>query len=120
MLLLGACSREAADGGRGQNGRGGGGKAPEAGYVVLRREAVPLRLELPGRTTAFESSEVRPQVSGIIKERLFTEGATVKAGDLLYRIDPRIYESALNQARADLASAAATRDAARTRADRFG
>jgi membrane fusion protein (multidrug efflux system) len=120
-LLLGACSREAADGGRGQNGRGGGGgKTPEAGYVVLQREAVPLRLELPGRTTAFESSEVRPQVSGIIKERLFTEGATVKAGDLLYRIDPRIYEAALNQARADLASAAATRDAARTRADRFG
>jgi membrane fusion protein, multidrug efflux system len=120
VLLLSACSRD-ADGGRGANGRGGGDKkAPEAGYVVLQREAVPLRLELPGRTTAFETSEVRPQVSGIIKERLFTEGATVKAGDLLYRIDPRIYEAALNQARADLASATATRDAARTRAERLG
>ena len=117
-LALAACSKD-ADGGR-QNGRGGGDKAPEAGYVVLQREAVPLRLELPGRTTAFETSEVRPQVSGIIQARLFTEGATVHAGDVLYRIDPRIYEAALNQARADLASATATRDAARTRAERFG
>jgi membrane fusion protein (multidrug efflux system) len=120
ILLISACSRD-ADGGRGQNGRGGGDKkAPEAGYVVLQREAVPFRLELPGRTTAFESSEVRPQVSGIIQKRLFTEGATVHAGDVLYRIDPRIYEAALNQARADLASATATRDAARTRAERLG
>ena len=95
-------------------------KAPEAGYVVLKREAVPLRMELPGRTTAFESSEVRPQVSGIIQARLFTEGAIVHAGDVLYRIDPRLYEAALNQARADLASAIATRDASRMRADRFG
>ena len=118
-ILLGACSSEA--GGDRSQGKGAADKkAPEAGYVVLRREAVPLRLELPGRTTAFESAEVRPQVSGIIQARLFTEGGTVHAGDLLYRIDPRIYEAALNQARADLASASATRDAARTRADRFG
>lgn len=119
-LLLGACSEDSG-GGRAQNGRGGGDKkAPEAGYVVLQREEVPLRLELPGRTTAFETSEVRPQVSGIIQARLFTEGATVHAGDVLYCIDPRIYEAALNQARADFASAAATRDAARTRAERLG
>ena len=119
LLLLSACSRDAG-GGRADNGRGGDKKAPEAGYVVLQREAVPLRLELPGRTTAFESSEVRPQVSGIIQQRLFTEGATVHAGDVLYRIDPRIYQAALSQARADLASATATRDAARTRAERLG
>jgi membrane fusion protein (multidrug efflux system) len=119
VLALAACARD--EGGGRQNGRGGADKkAPEAGYVVLQREAVPLRLELPGRTTAFETSEVRPQVSGIIQARLFTEGATVHAGDVLYRIDPRIYEAALNQARADLASAVATRDAARTRAGRLG
>ena len=93
--------------------------APEVGYVVVKHESVPLRIELPGRTAAFETSEVRPQVSGIIKARLFTEGATVRAGELLYRIDPRIYESAAGQARADLASAIATRDAARARAGRF-
>ncbi|MEP7244092.1 MAG: efflux RND transporter periplasmic adaptor subunit [Gammaproteobacteria bacterium] len=94
--------------------------APEAGFVVLKRESVPLRLELPGRTAAFEVSEVRPQVSGIIQSRLFTEGKTVNAGDVLYRIDPRLYEAALNQARADLTSAIATRDAARVRAERLG
>jgi membrane fusion protein (multidrug efflux system) len=59
-------------------------------------------------------------VSGIIQARLFTEGATVKAGDVLYRIDPRLYESALSQAREDLNSAVATRDAARVRAGRLG
>ena len=95
-------------------------RPPEAGYVVLTRQNVPLSLTLPGRTTAFETSEVRPQVSGIIRARLFTEGAKVRQGDLLYRIDPRVYESAAREARADLASAIATRDAARARADRFG
>ena len=100
--------------------KGGGAKpAPEAGFVVLRQQDVPLQLVLPGRTTAFETSEVRPQVSGIIRARLFTEGATVHEGDLLYRIDPRVYESAAGEARADLASAVATRDAARARANRF-
>ena len=58
-------------------------------------------------------------MSGIIQARLFTEGALVHAGDLLYRIDPRVYQSAAGQARADLASAVATRDAARARAERF-
>jgi membrane fusion protein (multidrug efflux system) len=112
LLLLGSCSAKVDAPAEKQ--------APEAGYVVLQSESVPLRLELPGRTTAFETSEVRPQVAGIIQARLFTEGATVKAGDVLYRIDPRLYEAALNQARADLTSAIATRDAARARAERFG
>ncbi len=78
--------------------------------MVLKHETVPLRLELAGRTAAFETSEVRPQVSGIIQARLFTEGATVHAGDLLYRIDPRLYEAALKETRADLASAVATHE----------
>jgi membrane fusion protein (multidrug efflux system) len=114
-LFLCACSV-------GANNPGSKDKAPaaaEAGFIELRSERVPLRLELPGRTTAFESSEVRPQVSGIIQARLFTEGAVVKAGELLYRIDPRLYQSALTQARADLASAIATSKAASTRANRY-
>lgn len=93
--------------------------APEVGYVVLKSESVPLRLELPGRTAAFEVSEVRPQVSGIIQARLFTEGALVQAGDVLYRIDPRVSQSELGQARADVASSVATRDAERARAARM-
>jgi membrane fusion protein (multidrug efflux system) len=112
MALLPGCGRDQQKG-------GGAKSAPEAGYVVLRQQNVPLRLVLPGRTTAFESSEVRPQVSGIIRARLFTEGAQVHEGDLLYRIDPRVYESAAAQARADLASAVATRNDAKVRADRF-
>lgn len=114
-VLLCACSADA-------NNPASKGKAPaaaEAGFIELRSEAVPLRLELPGRTTAFESSEVRPQVSGIIQARLFTEGAVVKRGELLYRIDPRLYQSALTQARADLASAIATSKAASTRSERY-
>src|SRR5689334_22436799 len=98
----------------------GPARPPEAGYVVLVKQNVPLSLTLPGRTTAFETSEVRPQVSGIIRARLFTEGAKVKEGELLYRIDPRVYESAAGEAHADLSSAIATRDAARTKADRMG
>ena len=92
---------------------------PQAGFVVLHAQRVPLTLTLPARTTAFEISEVRPQVSGIIRSRQFTEGALVHEGDVLYRIDPRVYESAAGQARADLASGVATRDAARTRAGRL-
>jgi membrane fusion protein (multidrug efflux system) len=115
-ILCGACS----PGAQGDPaGRSAAAKAPEAGYVLVQSATVPLSLDLPGRTTAFETSEVRPQVSGIIQARLFTEGATVKAGELLYRIDPRLYQSQLEQARADLASAVATRDAARARAARF-
>jgi membrane fusion protein (multidrug efflux system) len=114
-LLLAACSRQPA------GGRDGAARpAGEAGFIELHAQSVPLRIELPGRTTAFETSEVRPQVSGIIQQRLFTEGAVVKAGQLLYRIDPRLYESALNQARADLTSALANAEAAKARADRSG
>jgi membrane fusion protein (multidrug efflux system) len=118
LVLCGACS----SGGEKAGGAGAarGDSSPEAGYVVLQATTVPLKLELPGRTTAFETSEVRPQVSGIIQSRLFTEGAAVKAGEVLYRIDPRVYQAALDQARADLASAVATSNATRMRAERFG
>jgi membrane fusion protein, multidrug efflux system len=113
LLLLSACGKDAKD------ARAGGGGPPQAGYVVLKQETVPLNLELPGRTAAFESSEVRPQVSGIIQARLFTEGATVQQGQTLYKIDPRMYEASLRQARADLASAIATQEAAKVRAQRL-
>jgi membrane fusion protein (multidrug efflux system) len=112
LTLLSACGKETP--------KDAGKAAPEAGYVVLKQEKVPLKLLLPGRTTAFEASEVRPQVSGIIRARLFTEGALVHEGDVLYRIDPRVYESAAGEARADVSSANANREAARARADRLG
>ncbi len=93
--------------------------APEAGFVVMKTESVPLFVELPGRTAAYEMSEVRPQVSGILKARLFTEGSIVRAGQTLYQIDPRLYRAALNQAAANLDNARAQREAAAARADRL-
>jgi len=93
--------------------------APEAGFVVVRTETVPLQIELAGRTAAYEMSEVRPQVSGVVKARLFTEGAIVREGQTLYQIDPSLYQAAVAEARANVASAEATREAADARAGRF-
>ena len=61
---------------------------PVVGYVVVQPQAVTLTTELPGRTNAYLTSDVRPQVNGIIQTRLFTEGADVHAGQALYQIDP--------------------------------
>lgn len=100
-------------GGRGQRGPG------TVGYVTLAQASVPLITQLAGRVTAFEMSEVRPQVAGIIRERMFTEGAVVRRGQTLYRIDPRLYQASVAQARANLASAQATAEAARISAARL-
>jgi membrane fusion protein (multidrug efflux system) len=93
--------------------------APEAGYIVMKAETVPLFVELPGRTAPYEVSEVRPQVSGVVKAKLFTEGSVVRAGETLYQIDPSLYRAALDQASANLANAEANRAAMQARADRY-
>jgi membrane fusion protein (multidrug efflux system) len=92
---------------------------PEAGFVVVGIQTVALDIELPGRTAAFEMSEVRPQVSGVVKARLFTEGSIVRQGQTLYQIDPSLYRAAAAEARANVSSAEATREAAQARAGRF-
>lgn len=92
---------------------------PEAGYVVLTTQSAPLEIELAGRTTAFESSDVRPQVSGLIQARRFVEGSIVKQGQTLYEIDPSLYRAAVSQAQANLASAEANRTAAEAKAARY-
>src|SRR3954454_8567096 len=83
---------------------------PQAvGVIVVREEPVALSAELPGRTSPYETSDVRPQVDGIIRARLFTEGDYVHAGQPLYRIDPVTYQARVANARAALArSRAAT------------
>jgi membrane fusion protein, multidrug efflux system len=73
----------------------------------MHSQPVQLQSELPGRTTAHEVAEVRPQVGGIIRNRLFAEGSAVRAGQVLYQIDPAPYEADLEQAEAALASARA-------------
>ena len=61
---------------------------PEVAVLEIQPQRLMLTTELPGRTTAFRTAEIRPQVSGLLMERLFTEGSTVEKGQLLYRIDP--------------------------------
>ncbi len=75
--------------------------------VEMTPHKVDIQRELTGRTVAYRWAEVRPEVSGILKERCFTEGAMVKEGDVLYRIEPDTYKAALDKAKADLASAEA-------------
>lgn len=95
------------------------GGPPEVGIVVIQPQRVALTMELPGRTSAYLIAEVRPQVSGIIQKRLFTEGADVNAGEVLYQIDPATYQAAYNSARAALARAEANLNPARLKAERY-
>lgn len=88
--------------------------------VTLRAQDVALTTTLPGRVAASAEAEVRPQVNGIVVERLFEEGRQVKTGDPLFRIDPTTYEAAVAQAEAGVAEARAQAGNARREADRVG
>src|SRR5579859_6227679 len=81
---------------------------PEVGVVTLHKGDVPITLAYAGRVAGYRTVEVRPQVSGVIMKREFTEGDRVKQGDVLFRIDPRPYQAALDRAAAQLAQARAT------------
>ena len=94
--------------------------AVEVGIVTLQTQPVSLVAELPGRTAAYRVAEVRPQVNGIVKKRLFTEGSEVKAGQVLYQIDPATYQAKLDSAGAALAKARAVEHSARLKAERYG
>lgn len=91
----------------------------EVDIITLRAEAVPLEVELPGRTAAYRVAEVRPQVNGIVTKRLFTEGSEVKAGEILYQIDAASYQARLDSARATLAKAKAGEHLAKLKAQRY-
>jgi membrane fusion protein (multidrug efflux system) len=81
--------------------------------------SAPLQQELPGRVSAFQISDVRPQVNGVIQRRLFQEGSIVRQGQTLYQIDPSIYNAAAAQAQANVQAARAQAEAARTLAARY-
>ena len=91
---------------------------PEVSVVTLKDQPVRLTRELAGRTTPFLVAEVRPQVTGIVKRRLFDEGSLVKAGDALYEIDASAYRASRDSARAGLARAEAALTSARLAANR--
>lgn len=80
---------------------------------------MPVVSQLGGRTVAYETSEVRPQVNGLVQRRLFTEGSFVRQGQPLYQIDSSLYRAAVNEASAAVASARAQADAAQARANRY-
>ncbi len=88
-------------------------------FAPVLTKDVPIELTLIGRTNALKEAEVRPQVSGIILKRLFTEGSEVKKGQQLYQIDPATYEANLAAAKADLAKAEASEYSAKLRAQRY-
>ena len=93
---------------------------PEVGVVTVKLQRVALTTELPGRTSAYLVAEVRPQVGGIILKRLFTEGSDVKAGQVLYQIDPATYQAAYASAKAALSKAEANVVPLRLKAERYG
>ena len=87
-------------------------------YTVSTAD-VPVVSRLTGRANSTRRAEVRPQVSGVIQKRLFTEGANIEEGTQLYQIDPAIYQAQYDSAKASLSSAKANLHAAKLRADRY-
>lgn len=92
---------------------------PEVSTVTARPQRVVLNSVLPGRTSAFRFAEIRPQVSGLIQKRLFTEGSTVQADQVLYQIDPAPFQAALDNARAALSRTEAGLPALKARVKRY-
>jgi len=108
---LAACSR-------GPDVQAPGSGAAQVTVVTLEAQPVALSRDLPGRTSAYRIAEVRPQVDGIVKQRLFTEGAMVAADQPLYQLDDATYRADFGVAKASVARAEASLEAARLRARR--
>ena len=119
MLLSGIVGLGACEKGPGQNTPGVSAPPPEVSVVTVDTQAVTLTTVLPGRTSAYRIAEIRPQVSGLILKRLFTEGANVKAGQALYQIDPAPFQAALDNAKAALGRAQANLSATELRVERY-
>lgn len=109
-LVLAGCNRQPPPAAR---------PAPQVSTVTIQPQKITLTTQLPGRTSAFRIAEIRPQVSGLILKRLFTEGSEVKAGQVLYQIDPAPFQAALDNARAALGRSEANLFSIRSRAERY-
>lgn len=110
LIVLAGCSQPAA---------AASPKVFEVGVITVKTSSVPVFSNLPGRTNAYLVSQVRARVDGIVLSREFTEGANVKAGQRLYKIDPAPYIAALNSAKATLARAQASLVAENAQVQRY-
>jgi membrane fusion protein, multidrug efflux system len=110
VLILSGCGQKTTD---------NQSITPEVAVVTVQPKPVMITTDLTGRTSANLVAEVRPQVGGIVQKRLFTEGSDVKAGQVLYQIDPATYQAALNNARAGLSRSEANLSAIRMKSDRL-
>lgn len=106
-MILAGCKPENAVSGSSQV------RLPEVAVITVRSQPVLLSTELPGRTSPYLVAEIRPQVNGIIQKRLFREGSDVRAGQMLYQIDPAPFQAALDSAAANLAVTQKAADRAR-------
>ena len=111
MLCLGGCERKSSPPAQ--------RPLPQVSFVELQPEQIALTTMLPGRTSPFRVAQIRPQVNGLVQKRLFTEGAEVAAGQVLYQIDPAPFEAAYDNAKAALAQAEANLPAVKARAERY-
>ena len=109
VTLLAACGKDAA----------GPPPPPEVSVLTLAPRTVSITDQLPGRTTAFRVAEVRPQVTGIVQKRLFSEGGEVKAGEQLFQIDASSYSAAYESAAAALKRAEAQAVTAKLLEERY-
>lgn len=112
LFLLGGC-----ESGHGQ--QSAQAPVPEVAVLTIEPQQVELTTELPGRTSAYLVSEIRPQVNGIIQKRHYKEGSDVKAGQLLYQIDPAPFQVAYDSAKASLGKAQAHLPSIRSRSQRY-
>src|SRR5215469_6856092 len=112
VLALAGCGKPAGQ-------AGGQMPPPNVGVITVEPQPVTLTTELPGRTSPFLVSEVRPQVSGVILKREFVEGTDVRAGQSLYQIDPAPYKAAYDSSAAALAKAEANLATVKLKAERY-
>lgn len=112
-LVLAGCGKQQANA-----AMGAGGPVP-VGVVEIKSEPVAITTELSGRTSPYMVADVRPQVTGIVQKRLFTEGGDIRAGAVLYQIDPATYQASYDSAKAALAKSEATLLSARLKAERY-
>jgi membrane fusion protein, multidrug efflux system len=113
ILLLTGCSQSASE------NKPESKSLPEVGVVTVKLQEQSIVTELPGRTVAQMIAQIRPQVGGIIQKRTFTEGADVKAGDLLYQIDPAPFRAAYESAQANVNKSEANLLSLKSKAERY-